>query len=209
MIRFQLKFVLLLSMSFYLPRAFADIYGYTDQEGVINLTDTQVGEEYQLVILAPLEPLNEEVHVAKQESIDESSLPVITQSLRFKEEVKVAAKNSGVEIALLHAVITAESNYNSRAISPKGARGLMQLMPLTAKRFGVLNMYDPGQNIQGGARYLAYLLKLFNNDFKLAIAAYNAGENAVIQHGNRIPPYSETVNYVSKVMGLYKKLRTI
>ncbi len=70
-------------------------------------------------------------------------------------------------------------------------------------------MYDPGQNIQGGALYLAYLLKLFNNDFKLAIAAYNAGENAVIRHGNKIPPYNETVNYVSKVMGIYKKLRTI
>jgi soluble lytic murein transglycosylase-like protein len=85
----------------------------------------------------------------------------------------------------------------------------MQLMPFTAKRFGVRNIYDPGQNIQGGALYLAYLLKLFNNDSRLAVAAYNAGENAVIQHGNKIPPYSETINYVSKVMGLYKKLRTI
>jgi len=85
---------------------------------------------------------------------------------------------------------------------------LMQLMPFTAKRFGVNNSYDPSQNIQGGARYLAYLLKLFKNDFSLAVAAYNAGEDAVIQHGNKIPPYRETVNYVSKVMSIYKKLRS-
>jgi soluble lytic murein transglycosylase-like protein len=209
MFRIPLKLVLLLSASLYVPCALADIYGYTDQDGVINLTDTQSSDEYQLLVVVPVEPLKAEVIVANQASFDETGLAAISQNLRFKEEVKVAAKNSGVETALLHAVITAESNYNSRALSPKGARGLMQLMPVTAKRFGVRNMYDPGQNIQGGALYLAYLLKLFNNDFKLAIAAYNAGENAVIQHGNKIPPYSETVNYVSKVMGLYKKLRTI
>lgn len=209
MFRIPLKLVLLLSASLYVPCALADIYGYTDQDGVINLTDTQSSDEYQLLVEAPVELLKAEVVVANQETLDEAGQATISKSLRFKEEVKVAAKSSGVETALLHAVITAESNYNSRAISPKGARGLMQLMPVTAKRFGVNNMYDPEQNIQGGALYLAYLLKLFNNDFKLAIAAYNAGENAVIKHGNKIPPYSETVNYVSKVMGLYKKLKTI
>jgi soluble lytic murein transglycosylase-like protein len=209
MLRISLKFVILLSISLNVPCAFADIYGYTDQDGVINLADTQSSDDYQLLVEAPIEPLKAVLNVGHQELFNEAGLAAFSQNLRFKEEVKVAAKNSGVETALLHAVITAESNYNSKAISPKGATGLMQLMPLTAKRFGVRNMYDPGQNIQGGALYLAYLLKLFNNDFKLAIAAYNAGENAVIQHGNKIPPYSETVNYVSKVMGIYKKLRTI
>ncbi len=81
----------------------------------------------------------------------------------------------------------------------------MQLMPATAKRFGVKNSDDTKQNIQGGARYLSYLLKLFKNDFMLALAAYNAGENAVIEHGNKIPPYRETVHYVKKVMGIYNK----
>jgi soluble lytic murein transglycosylase-like protein len=209
MLRISLKFVILLSISLNVPCAFADIYGYTDQDGVINLADTQSSDDYQLLVEAPIEPLKAVLNVGNQELFNEAGLAAFSQNLRFKEEVKVAAQNSGVETALLHAVITAESNYNSKAISPKGATGLMQLMPLTAKRFGVRNMYDPGQNIQGGALYLAYLLKLFNNDFKLAIAAYNAGENAVIQHGNKIPPYSETVNYVSKVMGIYKKLRTI
>jgi soluble lytic murein transglycosylase-like protein len=209
MLKISLKLVLLLSAISYVPCALADIYGYTDQDGVINLTDTQSSDDYQLLVVAPVEPLKTGEIVVKQESFDEVGLAAILKNLRFKEEVKVAAKNSGVETALLHAVITAESNYNSKAISPKGATGLMQLMPFTAKRFGVINMYDPGQNIQGGALYLAYLLKLFNNDFKLAIAAYNAGENAVIRHGNKIPPYNETVNYVSKVMDIYKKLRTI
>jgi soluble lytic murein transglycosylase-like protein len=129
--------------------------------------------------------------------------------LLFQNEVRVAAKNSGVDSALLHAVIITESNYNPNAISPKGAKGLMQLMPITASRFGVYNMYDPVQNIQGGARYLAYLLGIFNNDFKLAIAAYNAGENAVIRHGNQVPPYRETVSYVTRVMLLYKKLKPV
>lgn len=209
MLKILFKSTFLLSAIFYVPCALADIYGYTDQDGVINLSDAQSSEEYQLLVVAPVETLKPDLIVAKQESLDETGPTAISQKLRFKDEVKVAAKNSGVESALLHAVITAESNYNSKAISPKGARGLMQLMPVTAKRFGVNNMYDPEQNIQGGALYLAYLLKLFNNDFKLAIAAYNAGENAVIKHGNKIPPYNETVNYVSKVMGLYKKLKTI
>ena len=203
------KLALCLTASLYISTAYADIYGYTDQEGVINLTDSQSTDEYQLLVEAPVDPIKIENNIASNDGIDLVSQNAIYQNLRFKDEVKAAAKNSGVETALLHAVITAESNYNSKAISPKGATGLMQLMPFTAKRFGVRNMYDPGQNIQGGALYLAYLLKLFNNDFRLAVAAYNAGENAVIQHGNKIPPYSETVNYVSKVMGLYKKLRTI
>jgi soluble lytic murein transglycosylase-like protein len=209
MLKIQLKVLLLLLVSLYVSCANADIYGYTDQDGVINLSDSQSTDEYQLLVEAPLEPIKPEVNVASQQMVDLVAQNAILQNLRFKEEVKSAAKNSGVETALLHAVITAESNYNSKAISPKGATGLMQLMPFTAKRFGVRNIYDPGQNIQGGALYLAYLLKLFNNDSRLAVAAYNAGENAVIQHGNKIPPYSETINYVSKVMGLYKKLRTI
>ncbi len=202
--------ILMLLVGFNVDVVHADVFGYADESGAIYLTDTPSGEHYQLLLASPVEPSKEVVAESEQNpSEDVSTSSKLLHNLRYLEEVKVAAKSSGVETALLHAVITAESNYNYRATSPKGARGLMQLMPVTAKRFGVSNMYDPGQNIQGGALYLAYLLKLFNNDFKLAIAAYNAGENAVIQHGNKIPPYSETVNYVSKVMGLYKKLRTI
>jgi soluble lytic murein transglycosylase-like protein len=99
-------------------------------------------------------------------------------------------------------MIQVESNYNPRAVSPKGARGLMQLMPETASRYGVRSIFDPRENIDGGVRYLKDLLALFNSDLRLAIAAYNAGENAV-QRFNGIPRYTETQNYVKKVLALY------
>jgi len=92
------------------------------------------------------------------------------------------------------------------ATSRKGAQGLMQLMPATAKRFGVKNSRDPAQNIEGGAKYLRELLTLFKNDVSLALAAYNAGEHAVIKYGNKIPPYKETQAYVPKVLGVYQAL---
>jgi soluble lytic murein transglycosylase-like protein len=105
-------------------------------------------------------------------------------------------------------VITAESGYNPGAVSRAGARGIMQLMPDTARRFGVQNILDPAQNIQGGVKYLRELLTLFNGDKELAVAAYNAGENAVIRSGNRIPPYAETASYVPKVLDFYRKFQS-
>ena len=113
-----------------------------------------------------------------------------------------------VDAALVHAVISAESGYNPGAVSRAGARGLMQLMPDTARRFGVQNIMDPSENIQGGVRYLRVLMQLFNGNMELAVAAYNAGENAVIRHGHRIPPYAETVHYVPKVLGFYRQFQT-
>ena len=119
----------------------------------------------------------------------------------------VVVSEAGISPALIHAVISAESGYNPFARSRKGAAGLMQLMPETAKRYGVKNRLDPAQNISGGARYLRDLIRMFNNDVQLAIAAYNAGENAVVRAGNRIPPYSETMTYVPRVMTYYRKYR--
>ncbi|MEW6353490.1 MAG: lytic transglycosylase domain-containing protein [Pseudomonadota bacterium] len=126
---------------------------------------------------------------------------------RFKPMIATAAQRYQVDEALLHAVIMTESGYDPNAISPKGAVGLMQLMPETAKRYGVTNINDPTQNIQGGTRYMRYLLGLFDNNLQLALAAYNAGENAVINYGHRIPPYEETVNYVAKVLSFYRTLQ--
>ena len=111
--------------------------------------------------------------------------------------IEETAKNFDVSPLLVHSVIQVESNYNPYAISPKGAQGLMQLMPATARRFGVKNSFDARQNIQGGVRYLKFLKETFQDD-QLAIAAYNAGEKAVTKYGN-VPPYPETVNYVAKV----------
>jgi soluble lytic murein transglycosylase-like protein len=100
-----------------------------------------------------------------------------------------------------------ESSFKLRAISPKGARGLMQLMPGTASRFGVANIFDPKQNIEGGARYLRFLLDRFDGDINLALAGYNAGEGAVEKYGWRIPPYSETQEYVRRISRRYNLLR--
>jgi soluble lytic murein transglycosylase-like protein len=103
-------------------------------------------------------------------------------------------------VRLLHAVIAVESDYDAKAVSPKGAQGLMQLMPATAQRFGVANPFDPRENVRGGALYLKWLLDLFGGDLQLAIAGYNAGEQAVIRAGYRVPPYAETQKYVPRVM---------
>jgi soluble lytic murein transglycosylase-like protein len=113
----------------------------------------------------------------------------------------------GVDPLLLYSVMHQESSFKSRAISPKGARGLMQLMPLTAARYGVTNIFDPKQNIEGGARYLRFLLDHFDGDLNLALAGYNAGEGAVEKYGWRIPPYSETQEYVRRISRRYGLLR--
>ena len=108
----------------------------------------------------------------------------------------------GVSATLVRAVIQVESDFNAACVSHKGARGLMQLMPATAKRFGVTQIHDPEQNIHGGVRYLAYLTRLFPNDLPRVLAGYNAGENAVLKYGG-IPPYSETETYVKRAMTVY------
>jgi soluble lytic murein transglycosylase-like protein len=119
--------------------------------------------------------------------------------------VEETAKNLDVSPLLVDSVIQVESNYNPYAISPKGAQGLMQLMPATARRFGVKNSFDPQQNIEGGVRYLKFLQETFQDD-RLAVAAYNAGEKAVTKYGN-VPPYRETVDYVAKVGQKYSQAK--
>jgi conjugal transfer/type IV secretion protein DotA/TraY len=121
------------------------------------------------------------------------------KAAQYNDSINAAAAQYGVPASFIHAIISAESSYNIRATSPVGAMGLMQLMPATAARFGVTNAYDPQQNIHGGTQYLAFLLKKFNGDFRLAAAGYNAGEGAVDKYGG-IPPYKETQGYVVKVM---------
>src|SRR5207245_2724690 len=115
--------------------------------------------------------------------------------------------SNGVDPLLLYSVMHQESSFKSHAISPKGARGLMQLMPGTAARYGVTNIFDPRQNIEGGARYMHFLLNLFDGDVELALAGYNAGEGAVIKYGYRVPPYSETQEYVRRIGRRYALIR--
>lgn len=120
----------------------------------------------------------------------------------YRDLVEQVADKYDLNPDLMHAIISVESGYNPKAVSNRGARGLMQLMPATGKRFGGRQLSDPKQNLEAGARYLAYLLDKFDNRLTLAIAAYNAGEGAVQRYGT-VPPYKETRNYVAKVMATY------
>jgi soluble lytic murein transglycosylase-like protein len=113
----------------------------------------------------------------------------------------------GVDPVLLYAIMHRESSFKRNALSPKGARGLMQLMPGTAARFGVTNIFDPRQNIEGGARYVRILLDMFDGDVRLALAGYNAGEGAVLKYGRRVPPYRETQEYVRRISERYELMR--
>ena len=122
---------------------------------------------------------------------------------KFDKSISKYSKKYNIPKALIKAVITAESCFNAKAVSPKGAQGLMQLMPGTAKRFGISNSFNPDSNIKGGTRYLKYLFKYFDQDLLHVVAAYNAGEGAVDKYGG-VPPYRETRGYVSKVAALYK-----
>lgn len=194
-----MKYLLLTILLFALaPSAEADIYTYTDASGIVHFSNVPVNK-------------NDKIVVAAQRDENRPTLPrgqvQVSQAGKslFTPLVEEAARTYQVNAALLHAVISAESGYNPSAVSNKGAVGLMQLMPETARRYGVANSLDPEQNIRGGTKYLRYLLQLFDNNLELAVAAYNAGENAVIRYGYSIPPYRETLAYVPKVLKLQKK----
>ncbi|MFN0122730.1 MAG: lytic transglycosylase domain-containing protein [Blastocatellia bacterium] len=121
--------------------------------------------------------------------------------------VRDAAAKYSLDPNLIFSVMRQESGFNPRATSYKGARGLMQLMPATAARLGVRDIYDPAQNIDGGARYLRFLLNQFNGNVELALAGYNAGEGAVARYGNQVPPYRETMHYVQTISARYYRTR--
>ena len=190
--------LLLLLLSSLPLAATADIFGYTDAAGTLVLSDLQQDERYTLLLQTEIVR-----HPAWANSTSGRRINWAAQK-RFAPMVREAARQYQIDAALLHAVISTESGYETRALSPKGAIGLMQVMPQTGKRYGVHNLNDPIQNLQAGARYLRDLLRQFDNDLQLALAAYNAGENAVLRYGRRIPPFRETQLYVPRVLALYK-----
>ena len=198
---FRYKLLVLISVIFTVP-VYADIYKYTAPDGKIYYTDKPSHSKYKRIIQS--KPRKSAPAVTSA-----SKNPVVTYAPKNKEIytpiIKAAAVKHELDPNLLHAVIQAESAYDAKAISSAGAVGLMQLMPGTAKQYGVTNRNDPEQNINGGAKYLKFLLNLFDSNLKLAIAAYNAGENAVKKYKNSIPPYPETQHYVKKVLALYDK----
>ena len=130
-----------------------------------------------------------------------------TGSSQVDQYLVDSGTRNGVDPLLLYSIMHQESSFKTSAVSPKGARGLMQLMPYTAVRYGVTNIFDPKQNIEGGARYMRFLLDHFDGDVSLALAGYNAGEGAVEKYGWRIPPYSETQEYVRRISRRYTILR--
>lgn len=168
-----------------------NLYGHVDDFGRVHLSSAALDSRY-----ARLRP------VAQRYRLSGTGSPESAHS--FQLQVTEAAQAYQVDPALLQAMIAVESGFDPAAVSSKGAAGLMQLMPETAQRYGVADRFDPGQNIRGGARYLRDLLQRFNNDVSLALAAYNAGEGAVIQSGGRIPAYPETQAYVPKVLERYR-----
>lgn len=196
----QLLSLLGLCAAFATPAA-ADIYvnGYDDAEE-IRISNMPATEGDQVLISEPSpQPEN-----ASAEPVLATN--TITGSLPFAAAVSAAAKQAALDPALLHAVITAESGHNPRAVSPCGAQGLMQLMPATSRRFGLSDPYDPVQNLRAGASYLRELKAMFKGDLSLMLAAYNAGPGAVLRFGSRIPPFEETRRYVPKVLGIYRAL---
>ena len=175
----------------------ADIFKYVDpNSGQVIYTDEPQNSQYKLIIKSI-------IRYKKKKSGNKGFAVMTRNKKKYSPIISTAAVKHSVDPRLLHAVIRAESAYNPKAVSHKGAVGLMQLMPQTAERFGVKDRENPTENINGGARYLSELLKLFESDIKLAVAAYNAGEHNVIKYGNKIPPFNETRQYVAKVMKFY------
>jgi soluble lytic murein transglycosylase-like protein len=173
------------------------IYTYVDANGERHYTDVPDNNRYRLLVLSPHD---------RTASGDRYDSMLLAKAGRYDSMIENAAHSASVEANLLRAVIVVESGFNSRAVSKRGAVGLMQLMPATASRFGVSNRYDPRENIHGGAQYLKFLINRFGQDVRLALAAYNAGEDAVVRNGGQIPPFSETMAYVPRVLRIYQML---
>ncbi|UZR30126.1 lytic transglycosylase domain-containing protein [Methylococcus mesophilus] len=184
----------------------ADVYKFVDKKGHVYYTDRPQHNGYRLIAttkvagklgsppLLPAVALSNRVSVSLERN-REMLAPLIAE----------VAERYHLDPLLLHAMIQAESAYNSEAVSGKGAVGLMQLMPDTAARYGVRDRTDPVENVHGGARYLSDLIGMFN-DVSLAVAAYNAGENNIIKYGNRVPPFPETQDYLNRVIEYYNRL---
>ena len=195
-----MRYLLFLITSLVATAASADVYVFTDPNGITYFSNVPIDSRYELLISSATEELpGESIFNPKMLARSESYDPIIEQ----------AASNHGMETALLLAVIVVESGFDERAVSPAGAQGLMQLMPATAKHYGVSDSFDPSQNINAGAQYLRELIDRYENDLELVLAAYNAGEDAVERYGRQVPPFRETRRYVPKVLKIYNSLLSL
>lgn len=190
--------VIIFCLFFLTTTSSAGIYRYEDERGVIHFTNCPRDPQFKLYIRESKDDVGGEENRA--------SVPPVRDQSQFDSLIEELSKKHNVDFALVKAMIKAESGFNPLAVSRKGARGLMQLMPETAQRMNVANIFNPRENIDGGVRYFRYLLSLFNNDLRLSLAAYNAGEN-VVSEFRSIPPYRETVDYVRKVLNYYQSYK--
>ncbi|MEN2429424.1 transglycosylase SLT domain-containing protein [Comamonas sp. F1-6] len=207
------------------PAAHADLWAYVDEFGVTHFAAEALDERYKLFFKGELYDSSQPGLQLKQDSAAkglnartrmQSFFEVSPRYKSVRPHLQKAAERTGVDYDLIKAVIAVESGFDAQAVSPKGAVGLMQLMPATAERFGVSaskkrsmqqQLADPAVNVPAGARYLSYLMDLFPGRLDLVLAAYNAGEGAVQKFGKAIPPYKETMNYVKAVTGIYEQLQ--
>jgi soluble lytic murein transglycosylase-like protein len=178
--------------------AFADVFSYTDESGITHFSNVPADSRYTLLIASPPE------EKARKTATSQNWL---AKSSAYDALIETAAQTHTVHPALIRAVIVVESGFNPRAVSKRGAVGLMQLLPETARRYGVSDIYDPAQNIRAGTHYLSDLMVRFDSHMDLVLAAYNAGENAVDHYGGHIPPFKETQAYVPNVLRVYRALR--
>jgi soluble lytic murein transglycosylase-like protein len=167
----------------------ADIYRFEDEEGVVHFTDAPTDKKFKVFLR----------DLRKDRQLRTRFRVASGNPQEFEHLIAAASAKYGVSASLIRAVIQAESGYNPQAVSRAGAGGLMQLMPGTAKHLKVADRFDPSQNVDGGVRYLKFLLDTFKGDVSLALAAYNAGLSKVAKYGG-IPPYEETRTYVSRVL---------
>jgi soluble lytic murein transglycosylase-like protein len=174
--------------------AYADIYSFVDSTGVTHFTNVPVDGRYRLLLASPAEE-----RAARPEGW-------LAKSAEFDPYIERAARSQSVHPELVRAVIVVESAFNPHAVSKRGAVGLMQLRPATARRYGVADAFDPEQNIAAGVHYLRDLLTRYGNNLELTLAAYNAGEDAVERYGHSIPPFAETQHYVPTVLRIYRSL---
>ena len=204
------------------PAARADVYSFVEEDGTVRFSNKPDDARYKLYLREPTEyklrdakefrnlrnPGDFRLRAPWGRRPDLFENPAL-EGKPFQAHVIVAAKHTQLDPALIHAVIAVESNYNPNAVSNKGALGLMQLMPDTARRYGLKDkeIKHPEKNIKAGAQYLADLIRMFDGDLKLALAGYNAGENVVVRYGHKVPPYAETQAYVPRVLRFYDQLR--
>jgi soluble lytic murein transglycosylase-like protein len=188
-----------------LPAA-ADIFRHQDEKGVVHFTNVPGNSNFQLYIKEYTKPQTPKAGKGHSKPLSSSHydlnyLPHLTS------HIDEASQQYGLDPKLIQAVIHVESNFDPLAVSPKGAQGLMQLMPQTAKDLQVSDVFSPKENIHGGSRYLRYLMDIYNQDMVMALAAYNAGPEKVNLHRG-IPPYQETRTYVQRVLQIYNRLKT-